>query len=121
LLPGDDDGHVALERWYRRSARAEVEPRLDTAVRALGSSYTSLRIADARTRWGSCSPTGAISISWRLMLAPEQILDYVVWHEACHLVVMSHAPHFWELLARHVPDYATHRRWLRHHAALLAL
>jgi hypothetical protein len=110
-----------IERWYRRMARDEVVRRLDDAVEALGVSYRSVRIANQRTRWGSCSTTGAMSFNWRLLLAPPEILGYVVWHEACHLVHMDHSRRFWSLLERHVPDYRTSRRWLRDNGATLAL
>jgi predicted metal-dependent hydrolase len=62
-----------------------------------------------------------MSFNWRLLLAPEPVLDYVVWHEACHLRVMDHSPGFWSLLAQHVPSYREPRRWLRDHGATLVL
>lgn len=111
----------AIERWYRRAARAEVAPRLDAAARALGTTYERLSIRDQRTRWGSCSQSGAIAINWRLLLGPEEILDYVVWHEACHLVVLDHSPRFWALLERHRPGYREERRWLQLSGAALQL
>ncbi len=112
---------AAIERWFRRAARAEVLPRLDAAAAALGKDYSRLTIRDQRTRWGSCSATGAIAINWRLLLGPEEVLDYVIWHEACHLAVMDHSPRFWGLLARHVPDYEQPRAWLRRSAPALTL
>ena len=118
LLYGD---RLQIERWYRRMARDEVVPLLDEAVDALGVDYASVRIANQRTRWGSCSTNGAMSFNWRLLLAPPEILEYVVWHEACHLVHMDHSPRFWSLLERHLPDYRTPRRWLRDHGATLVL
>jgi predicted metal-dependent hydrolase len=118
LLFGD---RLQIERWYRRMAREEVVPRLDEAVAELGVSYASLRIANQRTRWGSCSTTGAMSFNWRLLLGPPEILDYVVWHEACHLVHMDHSRRFWSLLERHLPDYRTPRRWLKDNGATLVL
>jgi predicted metal-dependent hydrolase len=112
---------AALERWYRRAARAEIAPRLDRAVDALDRSYTQLTIRNQRTRWGSCSATGAMSFNWRLLLAPEEVLDYVVWHEACHLLVLDHSPRFWRLLEHHLPGYRDPRRWLRANGAALVL
>jgi predicted metal-dependent hydrolase len=111
----------ALERWYRRQAHAAIEPRLREATAALGVRHTALSIRNQRTRWGSCSSTGAMSFNWRLMLAPEPVLDYVVWHEACHLVVMDHSRRFWSLVERHVPGYRGPRRWLRDNGAALVL
>jgi predicted metal-dependent hydrolase len=120
LVPADDPA-PALERWFRRTARAEIAPRLNAAAAALGRPYAALTIRNQRTRWGSCSSGGALSFNWRLLLAPEPVLDYVVWHEACHLVVLDHSPRFWALLERHRPGYRAPRRWLRAHGATLVL
>ncbi len=111
----------ALERWYRRAARAEVLPRLDAAAAALGTDYARVTIRDQRTRWGSCSQERSLAFNWRLLLGPPDILDYVVWHEACHLVVFDHSPRFWDLLGAHVPGYEEPRRWLRRNGAALHL
>jgi predicted metal-dependent hydrolase len=119
-VPGGD-ARPAIERWYRRTARAEVEPRLDEAAAALGVRYESVRIGNQRTRWGSCSSAGAMSFNWRLLLAPEEVLDYVVWHEACHLRQLDHSPRFWALLERHRPGYREPKAWLRRHGATLVL
>lgn len=121
LLVPAQDAAEAIERWYRRAARAEIGPRLDAAVAALGTTYTTLTIRNQRTRWGSCSSSGALSFNWRLLLAPEPVLDYVVWHEACHLRVMDHSPRFWELVRRHCPDFPEQRRWLRREGNTLVL
>jgi hypothetical protein len=112
LLVPPGDPRPALERWYRRQAKAEILGRLDTASAAVGRPYTALSIRNQRTRWGSCSSTGAMSFNWRLLLAPAEILDYVVWHEACHLVHLDHSPRFWALVARHRPTYRDEQRWL---------
>jgi predicted metal-dependent hydrolase len=114
LVPADRAAaRTALERWYRRAAREEIAPRLDEAVAMLGVSYARLTIRNQRTRWGSCSSSGAMSFNWRLLLAPESVLDYVVWHEACHLRVMDHSPNFWMLVRQFCPGYEDDRRWLR--------
>lgn len=112
---------VAIERWYRRAARAEALPRLDAACAALGASYERLTVRGQRTRWGSCSASGAIAVNWRLLIGPPAVLDYVVWHEACHLVVLDHSPRFWDLLGTHLPGYEEPRRWLRRNGAALWL
>ena len=121
LVVPDADARPALERWYRRQARAEIAPRLDGAAAAIGKSYTKLTIRDQRTRWGSCSSAGAMSFNWRLLLAPEAVLEYVVRHEAAHLAVMDHSPRFWALMAQLLPGYQQPRRWLRDHGATLVL
>jgi predicted metal-dependent hydrolase len=118
---GADALREALERWYRRRAREEVAPRLDAAVARVGTSYASLQIRGQRTRWASCSSTGAMSFNWRLLLAPPEILDYVVEHEAAHLEVHDHSARFWRLLAGRCPDYERHEAWLRRYGQGLRL
>ncbi len=121
LVPAGPERVPALERWYRRAARSEVRARLDRACVAAGTSYSKLTIRGQRTRWASCSRGGAMSFNWRLLLAPEPVLDYVVWHEVCHLDIMDHSPRFWALLASRCPDYREQSRWLRRHGATLVL
>jgi predicted metal-dependent hydrolase len=122
LLVPEGSGRVpALERWYRRAARAEVEPRLQRACAAAGTSYSRLTIRGQRTRWASCSRSGAMSFNWRLLLAPEPVLDYVIWHEVCHLEVMDHSTRFWRLVASRSPGYREQVRWLRVNGATLVL
>jgi predicted metal-dependent hydrolase len=121
LVPGGEDHRPALERWYRRRARVEIALRLDAATATAGTSYAGLTIRGQRTRWASCSASGAMSFNWRLLLAPAPVLDYVVWHEVCHLEVMDHSPRFWALLGERCPDYRDHAGWLRRHGATLVL
>jgi predicted metal-dependent hydrolase len=122
LVPdGDEVAQDAVERWYRRQAKAEIAPRLDAAAAAVGRPYSALSIRNQRTRWGSCSSTGAMSFNWRLLLAPPEILDYVVVHEACHLVHLDHSPRFWALVTRMRPGYQEQQRWLARNGAGLHL
>jgi predicted metal-dependent hydrolase len=123
LVPaaGGAAAREAIERWYRRAARAEIAPRLDAAVARAGTAYRGLTIRSQRTRWASCSSTGGMSFNWRLLLAPEAVLDYVVEHEVCHLEVMDHSPRFWALLEARVPDWRQHAAWLRRYGATLTL
>jgi predicted metal-dependent hydrolase len=121
LVPTGEERLPALERWYRRAARAEIALRLDRACAVAGTSYSRLTIRGQRTRWASCSRAGAMSFNWRLLLAPEAVLDYVVWHEVCHLEVMDHSSRFWRLLASRKPDYREQLRWLKANGATLVL
>jgi predicted metal-dependent hydrolase len=121
LLVPETGRAEALERWYRRAARAEIGPRLDAAVARAGTVYSGLTIRGQRTRWASCSSTGGMSFNWRLLLAPEAVLDYVIEHEVCHLEVMDHSPHFWRLLESRVPDWRDHARWLRRYGSTLVI
>src|SRR4051812_38336089 len=119
--PGAEAVRDSLEAWYRRRAREEVAWRLDAACGRAGTSYTRLSIRAQRTRWASCSSNGAMSFNWRLLLAPEEILDYVVEHEVAHLEVLDHSDRFWRLLGSRVPDYRAHERWLRRNGPALRL
>jgi predicted metal-dependent hydrolase len=121
LLVPADDARPALERFYRRAARAEIAPRLDRATELAGASYSALDIRGQRTRWASCSASGRMSFNWRLLLAPERVLEYVVWHEVCHLEILDHSPRFWALVQRHWPSYRAERQWLSRHGATLVL
>lgn len=121
LVPAGAAGVPALERFYRRCARIEIAAKLDRACAVAGSSYSSLAIRNQRTRWASCSAKGAMSFNWRLLLAPEPVLDYVVWHEVCHLEVMDHSPRFWALVRGFCPDHREHAKWLRQRGSTLIL
>jgi hypothetical protein len=121
LLVPKRDAEAAIERWYRRQARAEVAPRLDAATARAGTRYTGLTIRGQKTRWASCSTSRHMSFNWRLLLAPEAVLDYVVEHEVCHLELMDHSPRFWALLESRVPDWREHARWLRRYGPTLVL
>ena len=121
LLVPDPPVGPALERWYRRAAAREIRPRLDAATAQAGTSYRDLVIRGQRTRWASCTAEGRMSFNWRLLLAPARVLDYVVWHEVCHLEILDHSPRFWALVARRWPDYRQDRLWLRRHGAGLVL
>jgi predicted metal-dependent hydrolase len=120
LVP-DGDHRPALERLYRRLARREIAARLDAAVASVGATYSGLSIRSQRTRWASCSATGGMSFNWRLLLAPEPVLDYVVWHEVCHLEVRDHSRRFWALVEARFPSWREQRRWLRLHGGTLVL
>ena len=121
LLVPQAGAREAIERWYRNQARKEVAPRLDAAAARAGVRYTKLTIRGQRTRWASCSSTGAMSFNWRLLLAPPEILDYVVEHEVAHLTHMDHSPRFWALLESRAPDWRAHARWLKRYGSTLAL
>jgi predicted metal-dependent hydrolase len=121
LLVPLGDHRPAVERLYRRLARPEIAARLDAAVAQAGLSYRGLSIRAQSTRWASCSAKGAMSFNWRLLLAPEPVLDYVVWHEVCHLDVRDHSPRFWALVEHRCPGWREQRDWLRRYGATLVL
>jgi hypothetical protein len=102
-----------LEAWLRGEAREAIARRIAIRAPALQVQPRALSIRDQRSRWGSASRRGTLSFSWRLILAPATILDYVVVHELAHLRVFGHGPRFWALVHDVVPDADAARRWLK--------
>ena len=100
----------ALLKLHARDALAEAS---DRYAAQLGQRYERLSLRDTRSRWGSCSSAGVLMYSWRLVMAPPDVLDYVAAHEVAHLVEMNHSPAFWQIVAGLMPDYQVHRNWLR--------
>ena len=87
----------------------------------VGVSYGRITVRNQKTRWGSCSAKKNLNFNWKLMLAPPDVLDYVVVHELCHLVHMDHSQAFWALVGSVLPDYRVRRRWLKEHGDELML
>lgn len=112
---------AALVRWYRRQAKEVFTWKLDEVVARNGTRYERVAIRDQKTRWGSCSTSGTVSFNWRLLLAPEAVLDYVVEHEAAHIEVRDHSERFWALMDERVDDWRESRDWLRRHGGTLHL
>jgi predicted metal-dependent hydrolase len=110
------DLSAILADSFRAGARASIEREIGRHAGALGVTPSRVTIRDTRSRWGSASRNGALSFSWRLVLAPPEALETVVVHELAHLRVFGHGPAFWALVASRRPDHATWRRWLRHHS-----
>ena len=102
-----------IERWLRTQAHAEIKWRVAEKTDLLGHKCKRITIRDQQTRWGSCSGNGNLNFSWRLILAPEHVLDYVVAHEVAHLAEMNHGKKFWAHVADLCDDPATARAWLR--------
>jgi predicted metal-dependent hydrolase len=120
VRPGPDGGlDRPVERWYRAEAARVLGGRARARATALGATASAVSVRDPRARWGSCTAAGRLSFSWRLVLAPERVLDHVVAHEVCHLLRADHSPAFWELLDRVDPGGAEARRWLAAHGGLL--
>jgi predicted metal-dependent hydrolase len=113
--------HLGLERLRLTEQQGRVEARArilliaQSEAAALGASYTRITVRDQRSRWGSCSTTGALSFNWRLVLAPHDVLDYVVVHEVCHLVEHHHGHAFWNLVERRRPAFRESKQWLDDH------
>ena len=103
------------EAQGRREAHARISLIAQSEAAALGVAYRRITLRDQISRWGSCSTTGALSFNWRLVLAPHDVLDYVVVHEICHLMEHNHGPRFWRLVARRRPAYEEPKAWLDEH------
>lgn len=110
----DQDGIVATEikLWLKRRVRRDVMEIAAAYQRRFGLKPRTIRVADMKSGWGACSPTGAILINWTLVFAPKTVLEYVVAHELAHLNVRSHGPDFWAALAEIMPAYPRAKAWL---------
>jgi predicted metal-dependent hydrolase len=120
-LAGAPEARLGLDRLTlteeqgRREARARISLIAQSEAAALGVTYARISLRDQRSRWGSCSSRGTLSFNWRLVLAPHDVLDYVVVHEVCHLVELHHGPAFWKLVAKRRPQYGESKLWLDEH------
>ena len=103
----------ALRRWLLRQGQGHLPRRLAEVSHGCGLPYSRSTVRLARSRWGSCSRSGVISLNARLLLLPLALVDYVLVHELCHTREPNHSPAFWALVARHCPEYPTHRAALR--------
>ena len=115
------DAARVFERWYREQARQVLTERVEFFARQHRFQYQRIRITSARTRWGSCSATGSLSFSWRLILAPPSVVDYVVIHELVHTVIHNHSKKFWHRVGTILPEYQEHRKWLREYGRELLI
>mgnify|MGYP001949201205 CR=1 FL=1 len=122
-VPALEDAFAGrTRRLLIREARAELQAATDKYASVLGKQVEKISVRDTRSRWGSCITRGGkghISYSWRLIAAPPYVLDYVAAHECAHLVEMNHSAAFWNVVARLMPDYDTHRHWLKANGDLL--
>jgi predicted metal-dependent hydrolase len=107
--------HVSrrVRDWLKAQARAELATASQRYALAMGLKFSAIRLRDTQSRWGSCTSSGVLSYSWRLIFAPAFVLDYVCAHEVAHLQEMNHGPRFWALVAAHFPNWQAARDWLR--------
>jgi predicted metal-dependent hydrolase len=121
LVPHGPHQGPRIKALLTAMARERLRAAVEIHAIALGRSAGKLTLRDPRTRWGSCSSKGDLMFSFRLVMAPPEILDYVAAHETAHLAEMNHGPAFWSLCRKLCPQTDTHRHWLREHgSALLA-
>jgi predicted metal-dependent hydrolase len=107
--------------WYKRRAREELVKRVVHYSRRFDLPVTGVTITSARSRLGSCSARNKISLTWRLIMAPYPVIDYVVLHELAHVKEKNHSKQFWDFLETMLPDYRQHRLWLKRNGHLLAI
>ena len=104
-----------VKAFFKIQAMLHLHQATDRYAAALGKPYGKITLRDTTSRWGSCSSQGNINYSWRLIMAPPDVLNYVVAHEVAHLAEMNHSAQFWAVVERLYPDYAEQRVWLRKH------
>lgn len=112
---------AVFEAWYRQQARAIIGQRLAVYSAQTGLRYQDVRIKNLRTRWGSCSTLGNLNFNLRLVLAPLEIVDYVVVHELAHLKHKNHSREYWQAVASIMPDFKKRRAWLKENGRLLVV
>lgn len=110
-----------MTAWYKKLARTVMKERLEFYSHLTGWKYTIMKITSAKGRWGSCSSSGSINFTWRLVMAPQDVIDYVVVHEIAHLVEKNHSVRFWNLVEEVIPDYVTKKQWLQENGHMLTL
>ena len=103
---------AAQEKELRERAKSVLAQRTAYFARQVGVTYGRITVRDQKTRWGSCSQTGNLNFNFRLILAPSEVLDYVVVHELCHRRQMNHSAQFWQEVAQVLPDYRKRKAWL---------
>ena len=107
--------------WYKAQAMIVISERVDFHAKQNNFIYRKIRISSARTRWGSCSTNGTLSFTWRLVLAPPEVIDYVVVHELAHTQIRNHSPIFWNKVEEIKPEYKRHVSWLKKNGRYLTL
>lgn len=113
LVPGDPAGvGPRVAAWLKVLARDRLALASARYAGLVDRRFTSLALRDTRSRWGSCSPDGRLMYSWRLIMAPPAVLDYVAAHEVAHLVELNHSPAYWAVVSRICPDWKRQRAWL---------
>jgi len=109
------NAELVFQNWYRQRAKQWIVERVEQLAESHQLHYEKVKITSARKRWGSCSPKNTLNFSWRLMLTPPEIIEYVIIHELAHTVHHNHSKQFWNLVEKLLPDYKARRKQLRQH------
>jgi len=110
-----------LSKWYKNQAQQVYQEKLEQYSKVMGLKYNKLRIKNQATRWGSCSSKGNLNLNWRVIMASEDVIDYLIIHELAHLKFMNHSQQFWQLVAIFKPDYEVWKKWLKDNGRTLVL
>ena len=113
--------HSLLQDWYRSHAQKRLEEKTLRLAKIIGVNPSSVTVKNYKSRWGSCSPEGDISYNWRIILAPQSIVDYVIVHELCHILEHNHSSSYWKHVEHHVPNWREYREWLKHNELAIDL
>lgn len=106
----------SLIHWYKHQAELKLQQKVKRYAAMMGLSPNGVGIKSFKSRWGSCSVKGKLDFNWKIVMAPNRIVDYVVVHELCHLKQHDHSPKFWKLVERVMPDYLASKEWLKTHS-----
>jgi predicted metal-dependent hydrolase len=117
----DNETAATLKLWLRNQASVYFAKRAIYLAETMGCRYNRLFIRGQRSRWGSCSVLGNISLNWKLIMFPPHVIDYVIIHELAHLKVMGHSKDFWDVVAANCPDWRNCRQWLKQHDGYLSI
>lgn len=115
------DALSVFTAWYKERVLEKIPARVNFYTAVTGAKYARIKVTSAKRRWGSCSGKGNLNFNWRLIMAPEEVIDYVVVHETVHLTVRNHSRDFWSKVEQLFPDYKICRKWLRNNGHLLVL
>jgi predicted metal-dependent hydrolase len=110
-----------LKRWYKSAALKIIGQRCQCYADATGLKPVAIKITEARKRWGSCGSKGTLNFSWRLIMAPMEVIDYVIVHELAHIGQLNHSPAYWRKVADILPDYKKREKWLKENGGLLSI
>lgn len=108
-------------QWYKNQAKQVITARVNIFAEKYDFEYKRINITSAKTRWGSCNSKGSLNFTWRLVMAPQDVIDYVIVHELAHLKINNHSMEYWRELEQIMPDYRDRKNWLNDNGQLLNL
>lgn len=121
LLPEGAEAKKKLVVWYKKRAAVILQERVDTIASNMQVKPGGVKITSAKTRWGSCSGTNHLNFSWRLIMCPPEVVDYVVVHELCHILHKNHSRNFWECVENVDSSYREHEQWLKENRRIMEM